>query len=66
MCVKSIPLTCLGLLLGLMLAGPASAQDAVQDPDLLGWWKLDESSGNLALDSSGTLCVRISETIPCH
>ncbi|MHC4440848.1 MAG: hypothetical protein ACYS3S_26160, partial [Planctomycetota bacterium] len=24
-----------------------------QDPDLLGWWKLDDGTGTIAVDSSG-------------
>ena len=49
MCEKSIYMTCFGLLLGLILISTANAQD----PDLLGWWKLDEKSGLIAYDSSG-------------
>lgn len=49
MCKKSIYLTCFGLVLGLTLTNAANAQD----PNLLGWWKLDESSGEIAYDSSG-------------
>ncbi len=49
MCKKLIYLTCFGLVLGLTLANAANAQD----PNLLGWWKLDESSGTIAYDSSG-------------
>jgi len=51
MCKKLIYLTCFGLVLGLTLTSAANAQD----PNLLGWWKLDESSGNIAYDSSGNL-----------
>jgi len=49
MCKKLIYLTCFGFVLGLTLTNAANAQD----PNLLGWWKLDESSGNIAYDSSG-------------
>jgi hypothetical protein len=37
-------------LLLLSIAGQVMAQ---QDPDLLGWWKLDDGQGTLAADSSG-------------
>jgi len=37
-------------LLLLSMAGQVRAQ---QDPDLLGWWKLDEGQGTVAADSSG-------------
>ena len=36
--------------LGLVIANTAEAQD---DPNLIGWWKLDETSGTVAADSSG-------------
>ncbi len=49
MCKKSFYLTCFGLMLSLILISTANAQD----PDLLGWWKLNEKSGNIAYDSSG-------------
>jgi regulation of enolase protein 1 (concanavalin A-like superfamily) len=49
MCKKSVYLTCLGLVLGLILTNAVHAQD----PNLLGWWKLDEPSGTIAYDSSG-------------
>ncbi len=42
-------ITAIVLVLALFLANTANAQD----PNLLGWWKLDESSGNIAYDSSG-------------
>jgi len=35
----------------LMLAVCAQAQN--QDPDLLGWWKLDDGTGTVTADSSG-------------
>ncbi len=37
-------------LLLLSIAGQVMAQ---QDPDLLGWWKLDDGQGTMAADSSG-------------
>ncbi len=37
------------LVLGLVLTSVAKAID----PDLVGWWKFDDSSGNIAKDSSG-------------
>ena len=49
MCKQLIYLTCFGLMLGLSLISAANAQD----PDLMGWWKLDEKSGTIAYDSSG-------------
>jgi hypothetical protein len=33
-------------------APDAAADDASSDPDLVGWWKLDDATGTLALDSS--------------
>jgi len=42
-------LTCIGFALGLLATNTVNAQD----PNLLGWWKLDEPSGNIAYDSSG-------------
>jgi len=44
MCKKLIYLACFGLLLSLVLANAAYAQD----PNLVGWWKFDESSGTIA------------------
>jgi hypothetical protein len=41
-------LTCLTVVFGLSFTNQAAAQD----PNLLGWWKLDEKSGNIAYDSS--------------
>ena len=49
MCRKPISLTAVFSVLVLFLTNIANAQD----PNLLGWWKLDESSGNIAYDSSG-------------
>ena len=37
------------LVLGLVVTGTAKAAD----PDIIGWWKLDEGSGDTAIDSSG-------------
>jgi len=49
MCKKLTYCISFVLLLGLVLTGLAHAQD----PDMLGWWKLDEGSGDTAMDSSG-------------
>src|SRR4030042_267174 len=49
MCKKVIYLSCLVLLFGLILTNIAKAQD----PNLVGWWKLDETTGCTAADSSG-------------
>ncbi|TKJ35758.1 MAG: hypothetical protein CEE38_14220 [Planctomycetes bacterium B3_Pla] len=38
------------LMLGLILTSAAGAAD----PDLIGWWKLDEGSGDTAIDLSGS------------
>ena len=46
MCRRLICLAAFILVSGLILAGTASAE-------LVGWWKFDESSGNIAFDSSG-------------
>ncbi len=46
MCKKTI---CFFLLLALFLVGPADAADET----LIGWWKLNDESGNTAADSSG-------------
>jgi hypothetical protein len=46
---KLIYVVCFGLVLGLIATNTTNAQD----PNLLGWWKLDEPSGNIAYDSSG-------------
>jgi len=37
----------------LLLLSIASQVMAQQDPDLLGWWKLDDGQGTMAADSSG-------------
>ncbi len=46
---KVIYLISFVLVLGLVLTSVAKAAD----PDLVGWWKLNEGSGNTAIDSSG-------------
>ena len=45
---KLVYLICLVLALGLALTSTASAAD----PSLVGWWRLDDGSGNSAVDSS--------------
>ena len=49
MCTKLARLISFILVLSLILTSITSAQD----PDLLGWWKLDEGAGDMAMDSSG-------------
>ncbi|MFB0555413.1 MAG: LamG-like jellyroll fold domain-containing protein [Phycisphaerae bacterium] len=49
MCKKLIYLVSFVLVLGLVLTSLAEAAD----PDLVGYWKFDETSGNIAFDSSG-------------
>ena len=49
MCSKLICLASLVLVLGPLLSGVTNAAD----PNLVGWWRLDESSGTTAHDSSG-------------
>jgi len=49
MCKKLIYLTSFVLVLGLALPSVVEAAD----PDLVGWWKLDDASGTIAIDSSG-------------
>jgi hypothetical protein len=49
MCKKLILLVSVVLMLDLVLISGAGAQS---DPDLIGWWKLDDGSGNIAVDSS--------------
>jgi hypothetical protein len=44
--IYSVPFV---LVFGLFLTSAANAAD----PDLVGWWKLDEGSGTIAIDSSG-------------
>ncbi|MBP8304307.1 MAG: hypothetical protein KBE04_09295 [Phycisphaerae bacterium] len=46
MCKRRIPLVCAGLLLVASFAGVVRAE-------LVGWWKLDETSGVTVADSSG-------------
>ena len=48
MCMKSIYLISFVLVLGLAVSVTKGA-----DPNLVGWWKLDETSGSIAADSSG-------------
>ncbi len=48
MCRQSIALVCVGLVLGLIHTDIAAAADA----GLVGWWKFDETSGTVAVDSS--------------
>jgi Concanavalin A-like lectin/glucanases superfamily len=48
MCRKLTSLVCFALMLGILL--PTVALGA--DPNLIGWWKLDEGSGDTAFDSS--------------
>jgi len=48
MCTKLAHFVSFVLVLSLVLTSITSAQD----PDLLGWWKLDEGSGDIAYDSS--------------
>ena len=45
---RSICLTGLVLIVGLLMTNAVQAQD----PNLVGWWKLDEGLGNIATDSS--------------
>ena len=52
MCRKIFLLICFVLLLGLV-AETANAADPADDPNLAGWWKLDDGSGTEAGDSSG-------------
>jgi hypothetical protein len=40
---------CFSLLISLFATSVAESAD----PSLVGWWKFDESSGNIAYDSSG-------------
>jgi hypothetical protein len=44
------------LVLSLVLTCAASATDPNIDPNLVGWWKFDEGSGTIAIDSSGHEC----------
>ena len=49
MCRKLIYMFLFVLVLGLVLSNRANAQD----PNLVGCWKFDEMSGDIAFDSSG-------------
>jgi beta-galactosidase len=49
MCRKLICSTSIVLLFGLVLTNAANASD----PNLVGWWKLDDGTGTTATDSSG-------------
>ncbi len=49
MCKSLIYVFLFVLVLGLVLSNRANAQD----PNLVGWWKFDEMSGDIAFDSSG-------------
>jgi len=49
MCRTSIYLASIVMVLSLALAGVAQAAD----PNLIGWWALNEGSGDVVLDSSG-------------
>jgi len=46
---KLIRLVCFVLVLGMVITSGANAAD----PNLVGWWKFDEGSGDIAIDSSG-------------
>jgi hypothetical protein len=48
MCAKSVRFISFVAILGLILINVAGAAD----PDLIGWWKLDDGSGDKAVDSS--------------
>lgn len=50
MCTQSARFISFILVLGLILTNLASAVD----PDLIGWWKLDDGAGDIALDLSGS------------
>ncbi len=49
MCRKLFFLASFVLVLGMVITSRANAAD----PNLVGWWKLDEGAGNTAIDSSG-------------
>ena len=49
MCRRYIYLASLVLVLGLVLTSVAKGVD----PNLVGWWQFDETSGTTAFDSSG-------------
>ena len=50
MCKKLILLVSVVLVLDMALISGAGAAD----PDLIGWWKLDDGSGDTATDLSGS------------
>jgi hypothetical protein len=50
MCRNLLYLISCVFVFGLFSANIAEAQD---DPNLIGWWKMDETSGTIAVDSSG-------------
>jgi hypothetical protein len=50
MCRSPFCLISFVLVFGLVLTSAVEAQD---DPNLIGWWKMDETSGTVAADSSG-------------
>ncbi len=50
MCRNLLYLISCVFVVGLVIANITEAQD---DPNLIGWWKLDEESGTIAADSSG-------------
>jgi len=52
MCRKMIYLISFVLLLSLVLTGPANA-GLDDDPNLVGWWKLNTDTNDVAVDSSG-------------
>ncbi|MBN1506073.1 MAG: hypothetical protein JW955_04460, partial [Sedimentisphaerales bacterium] len=49
MCRKCVLFTCSVFVLGMVLTEAVQAQD----PNLVGWWKLDDGQGTTAVDSSG-------------
>ncbi len=49
---KPVYLVLLAVLLLLVTLGPAYGFDANSDPGLVGWWKLDDGSGLMAVDAS--------------
>jgi hypothetical protein len=53
MCRKLIYLTSFIFVLGLVNTSVVSGIDLDTDPALVGWWKFDEGTGDIAADSSG-------------
>ncbi len=53
MCNKVLRLLALVSLVSLMSAGTSLGFNAGKDPSLVGWWRLDDGTGTVALDSSG-------------